>query len=251
VTRIEISDFSADGFTAMINYIYSGDQTIVTQMKDLEKLFEVYNFGDKYFLSELKELAKSTMLSLPFSSDNYAAVFRTVAKYENMVHTEALCQDLTLKCATAVRKSWKTVNDCTHFWSADLNDDITIKVALFQKISTVPSRNFRSQSAWIVVEKLCPAICKVGLDVSACVDLKCLENEIIPAGSMGKVHEYIRTISPEFYNSSLDPIEEINDALNPVEDAWVTTLSIQWDDLPEPRTHSEGDMGNIWHIKPM
>jgi hypothetical protein len=142
MTRMEINDFSFKGFTSLLNYIYSGDETIITKIKDLDELFELYNLAEKYFLTELKTLVSTTLKKFPFSVQNYAAVFTTVAKHENLLHTEELCQDLLLRCAAAVKRRWKKVDDCTSFWSADYNDDVSLKAALFQKISTLRSRRW-------------------------------------------------------------------------------------------------------------
>ena len=148
MTRIEINDFSLKGFTALLNFIYSGDETVIMKTEDLEELFELYNLAEKYFLTELKTLVSKTMQNLPFSVQNYAAVFTTVAKHENLLHTEKLCQDLLKRCAAAVKKSWWTVDDSTSFWSADYNDDASLKAALFQKMSTLSSRRCHTLGDW-------------------------------------------------------------------------------------------------------
>jgi hypothetical protein len=143
VTRIEINDFSLKGFTALLNFIYSGDETVIMEIEDLKELFELYNLAEKYFLTELKTLVSETMQNLPFSVQNYAAVFTTVAKHENLLHTEELCRDLLERCAAAVKKTWKTVEDCTGFWSADYSDDLGLKAALCRRISTLGSSCFQ------------------------------------------------------------------------------------------------------------
>ena len=35
------------GFEAMIKFIYSGDQKIITSIQDLDLLFEIYRLADK------------------------------------------------------------------------------------------------------------------------------------------------------------------------------------------------------------
>ena len=35
------------GFEAMIKFIYSGDQNIITSIQDLDLLFEIYRLADK------------------------------------------------------------------------------------------------------------------------------------------------------------------------------------------------------------
>jgi len=187
MTRIEINDFSLKGFTVLLNFIYSGDETIIMKTQDLEELFELYNLAEKYFLTELKTLVSKTMQNLPFSVQNYAAVFTTVAKHENLLHTEKLCQDLLERCAAAVKKSWKTVDDSTSFWSADHNDDLALKGALCKRISMLGSKQFRSPADWKDGVKLNIVNCVIGLDVRATDHLESAEGHCIPLGTMGKV----------------------------------------------------------------
>ncbi len=187
MTRIEINDFSLKGFTALLNYIYSGDKKIITKIKVLKELFEIYNMAEKYFLTELKTLVSTTMKNFPFSVQNYAAVFTTVAKYENLLHTEEMCQDLLQRCAAAVKKSWRTVDDSTSFWSADYNDDASLKAALFQKISTLSSRPCHTQ------KDLKNPFLMLGKHVRATCHLVSTEGDFIPLGSRGFVMEHNKT----------------------------------------------------------
>jgi hypothetical protein len=215
LTKIEINDVSLKGFTSFLNYIYSGDKTIITKNKDLEELFEMYHLAEKYFLSELKTLVSNTMQNLPFSVQNYAAVFTTVAKHENLPHSEELCQHLLERCAFAVEKNWKTVDEFTGFWSADHNDDLALKGALCKRISMLgrDELNYRN--------------CKEGLHVRAAIDMESVEGHSIPQGSTGKVQVYyIR--SPK-----------ISDRKNRLPDEPPIELYIQWDDLPDLSKHDE------------
>jgi hypothetical protein len=214
VTRIEINDFSLKGFTALLNFIYSGEETVIMKTQDLEELFELYNLAEKYFLTELKTLVSKTMQNLPFSVKNYAAVFTTVAKYENLLHTEELCQDLLKRCASAVKKSWWTVDDSTSFWSADYNDDVSLKAALLQKISTLSSRHCHTLGDWKDKKK-----CKY---VRATANIVSKENDFIGPGCRGYVryHKRATLTRPE---------------------CWI----IHWDHLTSIRTHyglKEGDI---------
>jgi hypothetical protein len=227
VTRIEINDFSLKGFTALLNFIYSGNELIIIKTEDLEELFELYNLAEKYFLTELKTLVSETMQNLPFSVQNYAAVFTTVAKHENLLHTEELCQDLLERCAFAVKKSWKTVEDSTSFWSADYNDDEALKAALCKRIATVrstPKKNSRSAADWKDGEELNLRNCQAGRAVRATDHLISVEGYNIPRGCMGHVLE-------TSFGLSLFPI-----------------LKILWDDLPDESCHRA--MKNIVCIQP-
>jgi hypothetical protein len=215
LTKIEINDVSLKGFTALLNYIYSGDKTIITRIQDLEELFELYHLAEKYFLTELKSLVSRTMLNFPFSVKNYAVVFTTVAKHENFLHTEKLCQDLLERCAAAVKTSWKTVDDCTGFWSADHNDDLALKGALCKRISMLGSRQFRSP------DKLNFRNCKEGLHVRAANLLESVEGDCIPLGTRGRVH--LHYLSDNSNRRSGPPYE----------------LYIKWDNLPDVRRHNE------------
>ncbi len=232
MTKIEINDVSLQGFTSLLNYIYSGDKTIITRIQDLEELFELYHLAEKYFLTELKTLVTETMQNLPFSVKNYAAVFTTVTKHENLLHTEELCQDLLERCAIAVKKSWKTVEDSTSFWSADYDDDLSLKAALCKRIATVrsigtPQKNSWSGADWEDGEELNLRNCQAGRAVKATDHLISAEGHNIPRGSMGHVHVYV-------------PVNTSRLILFPI-------LKILWDDLPDFSSH--GTMNNIIRMK--
>jgi hypothetical protein len=230
LTKIEINDVSLKGFTSLLNYIYSGDKTIITRIQDLEELFELFHLSEKYFLTELKTLVSETMLNLPFSVKNYAAVFTTVAKHENLLHTEELCQDLLERCAIAVKKSWKTVEDSTSFWSADYDDDLSLKAALCKRIATVrstPHKNSRCAADLTDGGELHPGICQPGRAVKATNYLISEEGYNIPRGSMGFVCEYVSVT-----NSGLIPF--------PI-------LKILWNGMPDISSHRTGK--NIIPVK--
>ncbi len=219
MTKIEINDVSLKGFTALLNYIYSGEKTIISRIRDLEELFELYHLAEKYFLVVLKLLIFQTMLNFPFSVKNYAAVFTTVAKHENLLDTEKLCQYLLERCAAAVKKSWKTVDDCTGFWSADHNDDLALKGALCKRISMLGSRQFPSPADR--KDKLNFRNCKEGLHVRAANLLESVEGDCIPLGTRGRVHLYY--LSDNSHRRSGPPYE----------------LYIKWDNFPDVRRHYE------------
>ncbi len=221
MTWFEINEFSLKGFTSLLNYIYSGDKTIITKIKVLEELFEMYHFAEKYFLTELKTLVSKTMLNLPFSVKNYAAVFTTVAKYEYLLHTEELCQDLLERCAAAVKMSWVTVEDCTSFWSVDHNDDLALKGALCKRISMLVSRQFLSLADWKDGDKLNFSNCKEGLHVRAADHLESVEGDYIPLGTRGRVHLYYIFAPNNSVRRSGPPYE----------------LFIKWDNFPDVRRH--------------
>jgi hypothetical protein len=42
------------------------------------------------------------------------------------------------RCALAVRKEWQSVDASILFWTTDLNDDPSLKLALVERISKLP-----------------------------------------------------------------------------------------------------------------
>jgi hypothetical protein len=97
--KIEINDFSLKGFTDLLNYIYCGDKTVINKtiindIQDLEELFELYHLAEKYILTDLKLVVSTTMkIYFRCTVENYADVFKTVAKHENFPHTKEVCQN--------------------------------------------------------------------------------------------------------------------------------------------------------------
>ncbi len=53
---VKISTPSFPAFEKMIRYIYSGDQTIVTTVQELDVLFELFRLADMYIITGLKGL---------------------------------------------------------------------------------------------------------------------------------------------------------------------------------------------------
>ncbi len=54
---VKISTPSFPPFEKMIRYIYSGDETIVTTVQELDILFELFRLADMYIITGLKGLS--------------------------------------------------------------------------------------------------------------------------------------------------------------------------------------------------
>ena len=203
MTKIRIENFSYAAFDILLRYIYSGNEALVSDLKELDLLLEVYSLGDMYLLPGLKTLVESAVKGFPFAIHNYAAVFRTVDKYRELVHTESMCKDLQQRCAVAVMKSWKTPEDCRRFWSADHDDDVSLKLALIQQIPPFCSVCSSPQADCLDGQQLTHANCGIGLAVRAKVQLSTVDGHIIPVGSVGKVLAHYENLTPmhSVYNS--------------------------------------------------
>lgn len=178
-----------------MRYIYSGDETIITSIPDLDQLLEIYRLADKYFLAELKALAKTTAEKLPVSSKNYAHVFKTVADYQDLLGFEELCKDMKQRCVLAVSQEWRSVKDCVRFWGADLGDDRAAKLELFQQIAdieaTVVCEQCRAADSLVICDDgqpLTASRCKTnGFPVRAATNLTCPRGGAIASGTSGVV----------------------------------------------------------------
>ena len=134
ITRIVVEDATFAGFSTMIRFMYSGDESIVSSINDLDLLFEIFRLLDKYLLPDLKSMVETTIEKIPLSLNNYAEVIRIISRHEELLPFENLCWELGERCVSAVKKELKSADDCAKFWLTDYKDDTLTKLALMQKI---------------------------------------------------------------------------------------------------------------------
>ncbi len=193
VVPVRASSFSA--FEKMIRYIYSGDQTIVTAVKELNDLFELFRLADMYMITGLKVLVREAIDRFPVSSENYAEVFRLIREFESLLNFDEICLGLSIRVAVTVSAEWKTVDDSVRFWSTDYGDDQLTKLLLMKKLQLAKEKGSFCLECKVPKDScldgkaLTAENCKVGLRVKALTALTCVQGWRIGAGDTGLIKE--------------------------------------------------------------
>jgi hypothetical protein len=192
VVRVRAS-FSA--FEKMIRYMYSGDQTIVTAVQELNDLFELFRLADMYMITGLKVLVREAIDRFPVSSENYAEVFRLIREFESLLNFDEICLGLSIRVAVTVSAEWKTVDDSVRFWSTDYGDDQLTKLLLMKKLQLAKEKgNFCLEckvpkDSCLDGKALTDKNCTVGLRVKALTPLISAHGWSTAAGTTGKIQE--------------------------------------------------------------
>jgi hypothetical protein len=193
VVPVRASSFSA--FEKMIRYIYSGDQTIVTAIQELNDLFELFRLADMYMITGLKMLVREAIDKFPVSSENYAEVFRLIREFESLLNFDEICLGLSTRVAVTVSAEWKSVDDSVRFWSTDYGDDQLTKLLLMKKLQLAREKaNFCLEckvpkDSCLDGKALTDENCKVGLRVKALTTLTSVHGWSIAADTTGMIKE--------------------------------------------------------------
>jgi hypothetical protein len=193
VVPVRASSFSA--FEKMIRYIYSGDQTIVTAVQELNDLFELFRLADMYMITGLKMLVRDAIDRFPVSSENYAEVFRLIREFESLLNFDEICLGLSTRVAVTVSAEWKSVDDSVRFWSTDYGDDQLTKLLLMKKLQLAKEKGSFCVECKVPKDScldgkaLTDENCKVGLRVKALTTLTSVQGWSIAAGTTGMIKD--------------------------------------------------------------
>jgi hypothetical protein len=228
VTQVEIRDSSLIAFQAMIRFIYSGKcPWAIETSENLAVLFQLLCLADKYLLDDQETFIELLLNYFEFSAKNYAVVFRTIAKYQHLLKFDKLCDKLSKRCALAVMREWKTVQDSALFWSTDYDDDPSLKQALMQKMGELSATNCSTCTRPLTVcplgEKLTHANCEVGMKVRAIFPAPTANGHTIPRGRLGVVKKFSSAKTP----TVMDPSRNL-----------MGVLAVQWADLDTLAVHT-------------
>jgi hypothetical protein len=197
VVLVRASSFSA--FEKMIRYIYSGDQTIVTAVQELNDLFELFRLADMYMITGLKVLVREAIDKFPVSSENYAEVFRLIREFESLLNFDEICLGLSIRVAVTVSAEWKSVDDSVRFWSTDYGDDQLMKLLLMKKLQLAKEKGSFCLECKVPKDScmdgkaLTDENCKVGLRVRALTPLTSAHGWSIAAFTTGMIKDHNTT----------------------------------------------------------
>ncbi|XP_023340132.1 uncharacterized protein LOC111710307 isoform X2 [Eurytemora carolleeae] len=103
---IEINAVSVLSVQTLIQFLYNGDESIITGVMDLNVLFELYYLGKTYQIRGSSDLLKDAVLGFNISKENLIDVLKLIKKYEENYLFEDLCNILQGKCLEVIRKYW-------------------------------------------------------------------------------------------------------------------------------------------------
>ncbi|XP_023349255.1 putative leucine-rich repeat-containing protein DDB_G0290503 isoform X4 [Eurytemora carolleeae] len=91
---VEITGPSFISFQTLIQFLYTGDESVITDISSIDDLFDLYYLGDKYELRGARNLIKEVVSSFKINQENWIHVLKGIKKYENTFLFEDLCNIL-------------------------------------------------------------------------------------------------------------------------------------------------------------
>ncbi|XP_023334358.1 uncharacterized protein LOC111705891 [Eurytemora carolleeae] len=94
---VEITGPSFISFQTLIQFLYTGDESVITDISSIDDLFDLYCLGDKYELRGSRNLIKEVVSSFKINQENWIHILKGIKKHENTFLFEDLCDILRVK----------------------------------------------------------------------------------------------------------------------------------------------------------
>ncbi|XP_023334356.1 uncharacterized protein LOC111705890 [Eurytemora carolleeae] len=81
-------------FQTLIKFLYTGDESVITDISCIDDLFDLYCLGEKYELRGSRNLIKEVVTSFKINQENWIHILKGIKQHENTFLFEDLCDIL-------------------------------------------------------------------------------------------------------------------------------------------------------------